>query len=212
MLFRSIQEDYEELEGTATTAENWEDLLDRIDDLEEQVVDARNYEGSTPIRESVIEDKIIALQDRLNEAVKLDKLNRKELGRLQTRLDDIRRNYYNTDTDLQTAVWRDDIYRRLENLESDITVAMGDTYGPISDETYEIMPSKKTELQEGIAQVQIKIDNPDIPLQKKDEFRTRLNLIRNDLNYMERNGLTIEEIRGLENRLNEIEEEIRIYK
>jgi hypothetical protein len=75
--------------------EEWEPLLGKLGDLEREVKGVRAYPSR--IDETGIEDRMIALQRRIDEGVLIGRLTRVQGREFQWRLDDIRRDFFATD-------------------------------------------------------------------------------------------------------------------
>ena len=76
----------------ALCREEWEPLLGKLDDLEREVKEARAYPSR--IDDTGIEDRMIALQRRIDEGVLIGRLTRVQGREFQWRLDDVRRDFF----------------------------------------------------------------------------------------------------------------------
>jgi hypothetical protein len=114
-----IRRDYTVLRERRTTQEEWEPLLGKLDDLEREVKGVRAYPSR--IDETRIEDRMIALQRRIDEGVMIGRLTRVQGREFQWRLDDIRREFLQRIKDRPfTQEEKGDISSRLDSLEKDI--------------------------------------------------------------------------------------------
>ena len=115
----NIRRDYMVLRERRTTAEEWDPLLGRLDDLEREVNKIRAQPSK--IDETRIEDRMIALQRRIDEGITAGRLARVQGREFQLRLDAIRREFLERIKDRPfTPEERGEISRRLDSLESDI--------------------------------------------------------------------------------------------
>ena len=114
-----IRRDYTALREKRTTAEEWDPLLGRLDDLEREV--NRVHAQPSRIDETRIEDRMIALQRRLDEGITAGRLTRVQGREFQLRLDAIRREFLQQIKDRPfTQEERAEISSRLDSLERDI--------------------------------------------------------------------------------------------
>ena len=114
-----IRRDYNLLRERATTREEWEHLLMRLDTLENEVNRALTYPPR--IDETRIEDRIIGLQRRIDEGRVSGRLPRPEGREFQVRLDAIRGDFLRMIADrVFTPVEGEEISRRLDLLERDL--------------------------------------------------------------------------------------------
>ncbi len=114
-----IRGDYMALRDRATTREEWERLLRRLDMLEAEL--NKTVAHPTRLDEIRIEDRIISIQRRIDEGRITRRLNRIEWRESQARLDAIRSEYLQiTKARVLTPEERAEISRRLDVLERDI--------------------------------------------------------------------------------------------
>lgn len=196
-----IRDDYNDAKGEATPRSRWENLLDRLNDLQadvnEELIDAdREIVGKFQI-----EDKLFALQDRINEGIRSDRMTRRQARDLQLRLDAIRSDYLEEEATGRTEAETQDIYDRLEALEADIDVAMGE---PSGDPVYGSYP----DLGRRIDQLQRRIDGEVASSTLRRSYQARLDAIRSDLDLMGRTGLTVEEKERIHTRLSLLEADL----
>lgn len=114
-----IRRDYNLLRERMTTREEWERLLMRLDTLEDEVNRALTY----PPRfdETRIEDRIVGLQRRIDDARLSGRLPRPEGREFQVRLDAIRSDLLRMVADRSfTPEGSEEISRRLDLLERDL--------------------------------------------------------------------------------------------
>jgi len=115
----NIRREYTVLRERRTTAEEWDPLLGRLDDLEREVNRVRAQPSR--IDETRIEDRMIALQRRLDEGMMAGRLTRVQGREFQVRLDAIRREFLQQIKDRPfTQEEKGDISSRLDSLERDI--------------------------------------------------------------------------------------------
>ena len=115
----NIRRDYTVLRDRRTTQGEWAPLLGRLDDLEREV--GRVRAQPSRIDETRIEDRMIALQRRLDEGITAGRLTRVQGREFQVRLDAIRREFLQQIKDRPfTPEERTDISSRLDSLERDI--------------------------------------------------------------------------------------------
>src|SRR4030042_5032176 len=115
----NIRREYTVLRERRTTAEAWEPLLGRLDDLEREVNRVRAQPSR--IDETRIEDRVIALQRRLDEGMMAGRLTRGQGREFQLRLDAIRRDFLQQIKGRPlTPEERTEISSRLDSLERDI--------------------------------------------------------------------------------------------
>jgi len=114
-----IRRDYTVLRDRRTTAEEWDPLLGKLDDLEREVNRVRAQPSR--IDETRIEDRMIGLQRRIDEGITAGRLTRIQGREFQLRLDAIRREFLQRIKDRPfTPEERTDISSRLDSLERDI--------------------------------------------------------------------------------------------
>jgi hypothetical protein len=114
-----IRREYTVLRERRTTAEEWDPLLGRLDDLEREVNRVRAQPSR--IDETRIEDRMIALQRRIDEGITAGRLTRIQGREFQLRLDAIRREFLQRIKDRPfTPEERADISSRLDSFERDI--------------------------------------------------------------------------------------------
>jgi hypothetical protein len=102
-----------------TTKEEWEPLLVKLDDLEREVDSARAQPSR--IDETTTEDRMIALQRRLDEGITAGRLTRVQGREFQLRLDAIRGEFLQQIKDRPfTQEQRTEVSSRLDSLERDI--------------------------------------------------------------------------------------------
>ena len=115
----NIRRDYTVLRDRRTMQEEWDPLLGRLDDLERDV--GRVRAQPSRIDETRIEDRMIALQRRLDEGMTAGRLTRVQGREFQLRLDAIRRDFLQQVKDRPlTPEERTEIASRLDSLERDI--------------------------------------------------------------------------------------------
>ena len=115
----NFRREYTVLRERRTTAEEWDPLLGRLDDLEREVNRVRAQPSR--IDETRIEDRMIALQRRLDEGMMAGRLTRVQGREFQVRLDAIRREFLQQIKDRPfTQEEKGDISSRLDSLERDI--------------------------------------------------------------------------------------------
>ena len=115
----NIRRDYTVLRDRRTTQEEWDPLLGRLDDLERDV--GRVRAQPSRIDETRIEDRMIALQRRIDEGIMAGRLTRVQGREFQLRLDSIRREFLQRIKDRPyTAEERSETSNRLDSLERDI--------------------------------------------------------------------------------------------
>ncbi|MFH1741692.1 MAG: hypothetical protein ABIH23_22020 [bacterium] len=115
----NIRREYTVLRERRTTAEEWDPLLGRLDDLEREVNRVRTQPSR--IDETRIEDRMIALQRRIDEGITAGRLTRIQGREFQVRLDAIRREFLQRIKDRPfTPEERSEISSRLDSLERDI--------------------------------------------------------------------------------------------
>ena len=115
----NIRRDYTVLRDRRTMQEEWDPLLGRLDDLEKDV--GRVRAQPSRIDETRIEDRMIALQRRLDEGMTAGRLTRVQGREFQLRLDAIRRDFLQQIKDRPlTPEERTEISSRLDSLERDI--------------------------------------------------------------------------------------------
>jgi hypothetical protein len=114
-----IQGDYRALRDRPATREEWERLLGRVDMLESEINKTVAY--PTRYDEIRIEDRIIAIQRRIDEGRLSRRLSRVEWREFQARLDAIRSEFLQLTKDRGLSPEnRAEISRRLDLLEGDI--------------------------------------------------------------------------------------------
>ena len=115
----NVRGEYMVLRERRTTAEEWDPLLGRLDDLERDVNRVRAQPSR--IDETRIEDRMIALQRRIDEGITAGRLTRIQGREFQLRLDAIRREFLQRIKDRPfNPEERADISTRLDSLERDI--------------------------------------------------------------------------------------------
>src|SRR4030043_1736100 len=115
----NIRREYTVLRERRTTAEEGDPLLGRLDDLEREVNRVRAQPSR--IDETRIEDRMIALQRRIDEGVMAGRLTRIQGGEFQGRLDAIRREFLQRIKDRTfPPEEKAEISSRLDSLERDI--------------------------------------------------------------------------------------------
>ena len=115
----NIRRDYTVLRDRRTMQEEWDPLLGRLDDLERDV--GRVRAQPSRIDETRIEDRMIALQRRLDEGMTAGRLTRVQGREFQLRLDAIRRDFLQQIKDRPfTPEERAETSSRLDSLERDI--------------------------------------------------------------------------------------------
>ena len=115
----NIRREYTVLRDRRTTQDEWEPLLGRLDDLEREVNKVRAQPSR--IDETRIEDRMIALQRRLDEGITAGRLTRVQGREFQVRLDAIRREFLQRIKDRPfTPEEKAEISSRLDSLERDI--------------------------------------------------------------------------------------------
>jgi chromosome segregation ATPase len=115
----NIRREYTVLRERMTTAEEWDPLLGRLDDLEREV----NRVRAQPPRidETRIEDRMIVLQRRIDEEIMAGRVTRLQGREFQVRLDSIRRDFLQRIKDRPfTPEERAETTSRLDSLERDI--------------------------------------------------------------------------------------------
>ena len=114
-----IRRDYNVLRDRASSREEWERLLMRLDTLSDEVNRALAYPPR--IDESRIDDRIITLQRRIDEGRVSGRLPRPEGREFQVRLDAIRSDFLRMVADrVFTPRESEEISRRLDLLERDL--------------------------------------------------------------------------------------------
>ena len=115
----NIRREYTVLRERRTTAEEWDPLLGRLDDLKKKVNRVRTQPSR--IDETRIEDRMIVLQRRIDEGIMAGRLTRVQGREFQLRLDAIRREFLQRIKDRPfTPEERSEISSRLDSLERDI--------------------------------------------------------------------------------------------
>jgi uncharacterized protein YlaN (UPF0358 family) len=115
----NIRREYTVLRERRTTAEEWDPILGRLDDLEREVNRVRAQPSR--IDETRIEDRMIALQRRLDEGITAGRLTRVQGREFQLRLDAIRSEFLQQIKDRPfTPDERSEVSNRLDSLERDI--------------------------------------------------------------------------------------------
>ena len=115
----NIRREYTVLRERRTTAEEWDPLLGRLDDLEREVNRVRAQPSR--IDETRIEDRMIVLQRRIDEGIMAGRLTRVQGREFQLRLDSIRREFLQRIKDRPfTPEERAETSSRLDSLERDI--------------------------------------------------------------------------------------------
>jgi|APIni6443716594_1056825.scaffolds.fasta_scaffold340670_2 hypothetical protein len=115
----NIRREYTVLRERNTTAEEWDPLLGRLDDLEREVKNVRAQPSR--IDETRIEDRMIVLQRRIDEGIMAGRLTRVQGRDFQLRLDSIRRDFLQRIKDRPfTPEERSETSSRLDSLERDI--------------------------------------------------------------------------------------------
>jgi len=115
----NVRGEYMVLRERRTTAEEWDPLLGRLDDLEREVNRVRVQPSR--IDETRIEDRMIVLQRRIDEGIVAGRLARVQGREFQLRLDSIRREFLQRIKDRPfTPEERGEISSRLDSLERDL--------------------------------------------------------------------------------------------
>ncbi len=115
----NVRGEYMVLRERRTTAEEWDPLLGRLDDLEREVNRVRVQPSR--IDETRIEDRMIVLQRRIDEGIVAGRLARVQGREFQLRLDSIRREFLQRIKDRPfTPEERAETASRLDVLERDI--------------------------------------------------------------------------------------------
>ncbi|OPY14517.1 MAG: hypothetical protein A4E69_01131 [Syntrophus sp. PtaB.Bin138] len=115
----NVRGEYMVLRERRTTAEEWDPLLGRLDDLEREVNRVRVQPSR--IDETRIEDRMIVLQRRIDEGIMAGRLARVQGREFQLRLDSIRREFLQRIKDRPfTPEERAETASRLDVLERDI--------------------------------------------------------------------------------------------
>ncbi|RPI77386.1 MAG: hypothetical protein EHM45_09295 [Desulfobacteraceae bacterium] len=115
----NIRRDYTVLRERRTTQEEWNPLFGRLDELEKEVSQLRAQPSR--IEDTKIEDRMIALQRRLDEGITAGRLTRVQGREFQLRLDAIRREFLHRVKDRPfTPEEKIEISGRIDLLERDI--------------------------------------------------------------------------------------------
>ncbi len=115
---KAIRTDYEGLRGRAVHRDEWRDLMGRLDRLSDDVERAM---ARQPKYDRIhAEDRISAIQRRIDELRISGRITPAESRDFQDRLDAIRNDYYRTTERTRPTTYDEDIYRRLDLLESDL--------------------------------------------------------------------------------------------
>lgn len=115
----NIRRDYTVLRERRTMQEEWEPLLEKLEDLEKEVKGVRAYPSR--IDETRIEDRMIGLQRRIDEGVLIGRLTRVQGREFQWKIDEIRREFLQRIKERPfTQQEKGDISSRLDSLERDI--------------------------------------------------------------------------------------------
>lgn len=115
----NVRGEYMVLRERRTTAEEWDPLLGRLDDLEREVNRVRVQPSR--IDETRIEDRMIVLQRRIDEGIMAGRLARVQGREFQLRLDSIRREFLQRIKDRPfTPEERAETASRLDVFERDI--------------------------------------------------------------------------------------------
>jgi uncharacterized protein YlaN (UPF0358 family) len=115
----NIRREYTVLRERRSTAEEWDPLLGRLDDLERDV--GRVRAQPSRIDETRIEDRMIVIQRRIDEGIMAGRVTRVQGREFQLRLDAIRREFLQRIKERPfTLEERGDISSRLDSLERDI--------------------------------------------------------------------------------------------
>jgi hypothetical protein len=115
----NIRSDYTVLRERRTTQEEWDPLLLRLDDLEREVDRVRAQPSR--IDDTRVEDRVIALQRRLDEGITAGRLTRVHGRDFQLKLDAIRGEFLQQIKDRPfTPEERTDISSHLDSPERDI--------------------------------------------------------------------------------------------
>jgi hypothetical protein len=115
----NIRADYTLLRERRTTQEEWDPLLVKLDDLEREVDRVRVQPSR--VDDTRIEDRMIALQRRLDEGITAGRLTRVQGREFQLRLDGIRREFlYQIKERPFTSEQRTETSSRLDSLEREI--------------------------------------------------------------------------------------------
>lgn len=117
---KGIRTDYKELRDKKVYAKEWEGLLARLDALGDEI--NRALDRTTKIQEPRNADRIVALQERIDDGRNNGRLLMTEAIDFQTRLDSIRRDYLRMTEGgrYTTQEERADISRRIDSVESDL--------------------------------------------------------------------------------------------
>lgn len=115
-----IRKDYLTLVGKNVYRKDWESLLGRLDVLEDEV----NKKLARPprIEGTVIEDRLISLQRRIDDRRVAGRLTQTEAREFQARLDAIRSDYLRMTEGGRFVRYEDrsEIYHRIDLLETDL--------------------------------------------------------------------------------------------
>jgi hypothetical protein len=114
----NIRKDYTVLRERRTTQEEWDPLLERLDDLEKEVGTIHAKPSRTG--ETRIEDRMISVQRRIDEGTSAGRWTRDQGREYQSRLDDIREELQPDKDRPITREERTSISGRLDSLERDI--------------------------------------------------------------------------------------------
>ncbi len=117
----NIRNDYLELREKNVYRSEWEDLLKRLDVLEDEVNNALARPAG--FEKTGIEERFIAIQRRIDDDRTMRRLTETEAGEFQVRLDAIR-NDYSRMTESGRFIRhedREEIFRRLDLLEADLS-------------------------------------------------------------------------------------------
>jgi hypothetical protein len=117
---KGIRTDYTELRDRRVYRDEWDRLHARLDALGEEI--NRGLDRPARYEEPRNADRIVSLQERIDDGRRYGRLPLAEARELQSRLDSIRREYMRMTEDgrYSTHEERTDIARRLDLLEADL--------------------------------------------------------------------------------------------
>ena len=117
---KGIRTDYTELRDRRVYRDEWDRLFGRLDALGEEINRAQGRPAR--IEEPRNADRIVSLQERIDDGRRHGRLSLTEGREFQSRLDSIRREYMRMTEDgrYSTHEERTDISRRLDSLETDL--------------------------------------------------------------------------------------------
>jgi len=196
---KGIRTDYTALRDRSVYRNEWENLLDRMDALEDEI--NRAMVRTTRIEEPKSGDRIVALQKRIDDGRISKRLSLTEERDFQSRLDSIRRDYMRMTEGGRYIAHEEgaDISRRLDSLETDL--------------------NRTTRIEEPrsgdrIVALQKRIDDGRISkrlsLTEERDFQSRLDSIRRDYMRMTEGGRYIahEEGADISRRLDSLEADL----